>query len=119
MSMHDDNPASVPPSPEAASATARAIAPETPESDGEDEEQPSISGRGCLLVIIASVVVSILIYQFGLSSNPDTRGPAYMAASALFGFFMVGIIWGVAQQQRESDRARDAEETAPDSMGKP
>jgi hypothetical protein len=32
-----------------------------------------------------------------------------MAVSLLFGFFVVGIVWGVIQQQRESDAARDAE----------
>lgn len=92
--------------------------PATPSTDEPDaipnemEEEPSISGRGCLAVIAASIVVSILLYVFVMNRNPDTRGPAYMAASALFGFFVVGIIWGVIQQQRESDRARDAEEAA-------
>jgi len=86
----------------------------TPEDvpDTEEDEQPSISGTGCLIVIAASIVVSALLYIFVMSRNPDTRGPAYIAASGLFGFFVVGIIWGVIQQQRESDRAREAEETS-------
>ncbi len=89
------------------------VPPSTDESDdssNEMEEEPSISGVGCLTVIAASIVVSVLLYIFVMKRNPDTQGPAYMAASALFGFFVVGIIWGVIQQQRESDRARDAEE---------
>lgn len=78
---------------------------------GEDEEEePSISGKGCLGVIAASLVMSALLYIFVMSRNPDTRGPAYVAVSGLFGFFVVGIIWGVWQQQRESDAARDAED---------
>jgi hypothetical protein len=83
----------------------------------EEEEQPSISGTGCLIVIAASILVSALLYIFVMSRNPSTSGPAYIAASGLFGFFVVGIIWGVIQQQRESDRARDAEEEtiAPDA----
>lgn len=82
----------------------------TASEPGVDEEEPSISGQGCLGVIVGGVVVSVLLYVFVMSRNAETRGPAYMAASALFGFFVVGIIWGVIQQQRESDRARDAEE---------
>ena len=81
----------------------------TASEPGVDEEEPSISGQGCLGVIVGGVVVSVLLYVFVMSRNAETRGPAYMAASALFGFFVVGIIWGVIQQQRESDRARDAE----------
>lgn len=75
----------------------------------DDMEEPSISGRGCLGVIVAGIVVSVLLYVFVMSRNPDTQGPAYIAASGLFGFFVVGIVWGVWQQQRESDAARDAE----------
>lgn len=75
----------------------------------DEMEEPSISGRGCLGVIAAGIVVSVLLYVFVMSRNPDTRGPAYVAASGLFGFFVVGIVWGVWQQQRESDAARDAE----------
>lgn len=92
--------------------------PDTPSVDESDiapnemEEEPSISGKGCLAVIGAGIVVSVLLYVFVMDRNPGTRGPAYMAASALFGFFVVGIVWGVIQQQRESDRARDAEEAA-------
>lgn len=78
----------------------------------EMEEAPSISGVGCLGVIGASIVVSVLLYVFVMSRNNDTQGLAYMAVSALFGFFVVGMVWGVIQQQRESDRARDAEEPA-------
>jgi hypothetical protein len=79
-------------------------------SEGAEEEiEPSISGAGCLGVIVSSIVVSALLYVFALSRNEETSGPAYMAVSLLFGFFVVGIIWGVIQQQRESDAARDAE----------
>jgi hypothetical protein len=97
--------------------TAKPKPPELPQipPDANEEEEPSISGTGCLLVIAASIIVSALLYVFVMSRNPDTRGPAYIAASGLFGFFVVGIIWGVIQQQRESDRARDAEESTTDS----
>src|SRR5690606_13122937 len=85
------------------------VDPETPAVAGEEEIEPSISGTGCLGVIVSSLVVSALLYYFALSRNPETSGPAYMAVSLLFGFFVVGIVWGVIQQQRESDAARDAE----------
>jgi glycerol uptake facilitator-like aquaporin len=90
--------------------TSSEIDQETPEPVGEEEEvEPSISGTGCIGVIVSSLVASALLYFLVLSRNPETRGPAYMAVSLLFGFFVVGIIWGVIQQQRESDAARDAE----------
>ena len=89
------------------------------EHDTDMEEEPSISGKGCLAVIGASIVVSVLLYVFVMDRNPGTRGPAYMAASVLFGFFVVGIIWGVIQQQRESDRARDLEESERDATTHP
>ncbi len=85
------------------------IDPETPAEAGEEDIEPSISGTGCLGVIVSSIVVSVLLYYFALRPNEETSGPAYMAVSALFGFFVVGIVWGVIQQQRESDAARDAE----------
>lgn len=85
------------------------IDPEASPDSGEEEIEPSISGTGCLGVIVASLVVSALLYYLALSRNPETSGPAYMAVSLLFGFFVVGIVWGVIQQQRESDAARDAE----------
>jgi hypothetical protein len=85
------------------------INPEASSVTDEDEVEPSISGAGCLGVIVSSIVVSALLYIFALSRNEETTGPAYMAVSLLFGFFVVGIIWGVIQQQRESDAARDAE----------
>ena len=83
--------------------------------EAEDADEASISGKGCLGVIAASLVASVLLYVFVMSRNPGTRGPAYMAASVLFGFFVVGIIWGVAQQQRESDASRDAEFASPEA----
>jgi hypothetical protein len=89
--------------------TGSKIDPEASPVADEDEVEPSISGTGCLGVIVSSLVVSALLYIFALSRNEETRGPAYMAVSLLFGFFVVGIIWGVIQQQRESDAARDAE----------
>ncbi|HYJ13387.1 MAG TPA: hypothetical protein VEW66_07340 [Thermomicrobiales bacterium] len=112
MSTPDANDRRVEPVPTNAPAATQPPAPVL--SDVDDEEQPSISGTGCLIVIAASIIVSALLYIFVISRNPDTRGPAYIAASSLFGFFIVGITWGVIQQQRESDRARDAEEAFTD-----
>jgi hypothetical protein len=110
MNTDDPNdPRAVPMPTEVAPAT-HSAAPVSPDAD--DDDQPSISGTGCLIVIAASILVSALLYIFVMSRNPDTRGPAYIAASGLFGFFVVGIIWGVIQQQRESDRARDTEEAS-------
>jgi glycerol uptake facilitator-like aquaporin len=89
--------------------TGSGMEPDDAAAVGEEEVEPSISGTGCIGVIVSSLVASALLYFLVLSRNPETRGPAYMAVSLLFGFFVVGIIWGVIQQQRESDTARDAE----------
>lgn len=88
-----------------------------PVEGDEEEQESSISGLGCLGVIVSSIVFSVVLYVFVMSRNEDTRGPAYMAASTLFGFFVVGIIWGVIQQQRESDAERAAEEGDVSALG--